>query len=123
MMNMMSFIITLNIKVYFFFLFIQICLEKHEKLEKHINSYPNGQEITIEFSNMNFKANKNEIIGFFLHDYPHSNPSPITSLFIDYQENNQYFKKGTGRFITKNKDFALFCVKKDGMVKLFLISL
>lgn len=53
---------------------------------------------------------------FFLHDYPKNNSSPIKQLIIDFKENNSYFKTGTGRLITNDKNFALFCVKKDSMV-------
>lgn len=90
--------------------------EKHEKMEKHINAYPQGAEIKIEFSNMSFKANKNELSNFFLHDYPFFSPgvSPIKSITIDMQAKNPYLKTGTGRIVTNMKDFALFCLKKDG---------
>jgi uncharacterized Zn-finger protein len=87
-------------------------------MEKHINAYPQGAEIKIEFSNMSFKANKNELSNFFLHDYPFFSPgvSPIKSITIDMQAKNPYLKTGTGRIVTNMKDFALFCLKKDGAV-------
>lgn len=97
-------------------------LENHEKLEKSVLSYPIGTEISIEFFNMNFKANKRDLETFFLRDYPQSalNKNLIKSITIDMQELNPYYKKGTGRMITNNRDFALFCVKKNGEVNLFI---
>ena len=67
---------------------------------------------------MNFKANKGMLAAFFLQDYPESplNKNLIKNIEIDMQKQNPYLKAGTGRITTSNRDFALFCLKKDGNV-------
>ena len=75
---------------------------------------------------MSFKANKKELAEFFTKSYKpelDTKVSPIKDIIIDMQKNNPHLKTGTGRIKTNLKDFAFFCIKKDGPVKLFFFLL
>ena len=102
-------------------------IDKQEKLEKNLLSYPANSEIVIEFNNMNFKAQKPDIVNFFQQDYPKKNiTNLITRIDIDFhetQEDGFRRKKGTGRITTNNKEFAAFCLKKDGSVSVLNFNL